>query len=201
MKKAVLFAAFGAGVLALAPAAQSQGILSYQIANFTLSGGDPTYSITDDLTFSNLSLSELFADGTTVSGVSLIGPNGQNTNSLNTTDIFLNSATVNSAAHGGLKSATLTGGFGTASIGIQTAFGGAVTPATILPTFSATLTTTGVGDFVNIFATDAVSGATYGAGTLAITPGEVPEPGSVTLIAACGLGALPFLRRRQSRRA
>ena len=198
----ILFSAALIGVALLsASAAQAQNPVSFEVANFTLSGGDPVYSIVSDLTFTNLSLSESFVDGTTLSGVNLIGANGQSANSLNTTDIFLNSATVDFGAHGGLKSATLTGGFSATGVGIETAFGGPVVNTTINPAFTATLNPTGIGDFANIFAVDSVTGATYAAGTLALTPGAVPEPGAVALLAACGIGALPFLRRRQARRA
>ena len=195
--KRILFLAALSGLALLGASAQAQNPVSLQAANFTLSGGDPTYSIASDVTFTNLVLTENFANGTSVIDP-LIGANGLPTATLNTADIFAQTGTFFDNANGGLTSATLTGGFNTTGVSIVNSFGGASVSAAILPTFSATLTAPSLapGSVVNINAIDAASGATYAAGTFALTPGAVPEPGSIALLAACGIGFVPFLRRR-----
>jgi len=154
------------------------------------------------VTFTNLVLTENFANGTSVTDP-LIGANGLPATTLNTTDISALTGTFFDNTRGGLTSATLTGGFNTTAISLETSFGGTTAAATILSTFSATLTALSLASnsFANINALDASTSAIYVAGTLAITAGSIPEPGSVALLAACGIGFAPFLRRRALRRA
>ena len=197
MNRILSLAALSGIALLGASSAQAQNPVSLQAANFTLSGGDPLYSIASDVTFTNLVLTENFANGTSVTDP-LIGANGLPAAALNTTDIFAQTNTFFDNSRGGLTFATLTGGFNTTGISLVTSFGAAPVSAAILPTFSATLNvpSLALGSIVNINAVDASTGAPYAAGTFAITAGSVPEPGSAALLAACGIGLLPFLRRR-----
>lgn len=202
MKRIVCSLLAGVGLSLLSLSAQAQ--VSYQVTNFTFSGGDPIFPITDDVTFSSLVLTETFQDATT-QAIPLYDPADPAqtpTATLNTSvfNLVSNSFVFNDPLHGHVASATLTGAFSVTRLGIQTSFGGPITTVIVNPTFTTLLdvSTLSAGNSLlsaNIVAVNATTGTLYGAGTLAAT--GVPEPGSVALFAASGLGMVSVWRRRR----
>ena len=175
----------------------------FSLANFTLSGGDPVFSIASDITFTNLEMTVTYADTATFA---------QSLGSLNTTDFSLDSISLANAdpAHGAIINATLTGNFSqTNGIVTQQMFGGTTTNANINGSFTADFVQAlGAGAAqgaiangtatVNIVATDADNPATtYGAGVLfALTAPNAPEPASLCLLGAA-FGAVALRRRKR----
>ena len=78
-------------ILGLGVAPAQAGYFEFQVVNFTLSGGDPTYPIAGDVTFSDLKLTETFADKSTAT-LPLFDFNSTARTSLDTTQIELDSA-------------------------------------------------------------------------------------------------------------
>ena len=188
----VVLAAAGAALLSASGASAQTAPPSYyfQVENDTLSAGDPVYSVTDDLTFSNLQINEVFAGG--FAQTILLG-------SLDTSTIDAHTNTFTSSA--GLTSATLTGSIGSGpaqTINTATTFGGPTTPQYVLSTFSANLfgpvpNGPALGQFSLISGNDVVSTVNI------VAPAAVPEASttvSLGLLLALGLGALAVTRRR-----
>ena len=205
MKRIAFTLLVGAALCLLNISAQAQ--LSYQVTNLTFSGGDPIYSITDDVTFTNLALTETFQDATTQT-IPLYDPADptQAPTATLTTGAFnlvSNIFDFNDPVHGKLASAALTGAFSLTTLGIQTTFGGPINTVTINPTFTTLLNVSALSPkntlvFANIVATDATSGTVYNAGTLAAT--GVPEPGMVAFLIAGGVGMASVWKRRANRK-
>ena len=182
-----------AGLLSASGASAQTAPASYffQVENDTLSGGDPVFSVTDNLTFSNLRINEVFTGGfsQTISLGSL---------DTNTLDAFSNTFSTSSP----LVSAVLTGSIGSGpaqTVLTQTSLGGPVTPQYVSSTFSASLfgpaqTGTALGTF------SLVDGNNNVVSTVNIlAPAAVPEASttvSLGLLLALGLGALAVSRRR-----
>ena len=200
----------GASLLCLGTAASAQQH-SYQVVNDTLSGGGTAFPVTDDLTFTNLHLTDTFADGFS-SAVTLRDFTGAGQSTLDTGVLELNSGlfTYPNPQHGALKSAALTGDLtisgllpnpdGTLTLTLQPT----LDPASqyvqeVLTNFSATLfgaapTTGGVG--VGEFS--AVDASNNVLATTGIYATAVPEPGAFAVLGAGVLALLPFARRRRS---
>ena len=193
--KILLPAAFAAAGLALLPApgvfAQTASPSYYfDVENYTLSGGDPVYSVTDDLTFSNLQINETFLGGFTQT-ISL--------GSLDTATLFLDSNSFTTGAP--LTSAILTGSIepGPAqTISTETSIGGPVTPLYVSSLFSADLFGTApAGPALGTFSL--ISGNNVVSSVNIVAPAAVPEASttvSLGLLFALGLGALAVTRRR-----
>ncbi len=193
--KTLLPAAFAAAGIALmsAPAVFAQTAppsYSFQVENNTLSAGDPVYSVTDDLTFSNLQINEVFTGG--FAQTILLG-------SLDTTtiDAFTNSFTSSAP----LLSATLTGSIGSGpaqTINTATTFGGPTTPQYVSSNFSTDLFgATPAGPALGTFSL--ISGNNVVNTVNIVAPAAVPEASttvSLGLLMALGLGALVVTRRR-----
>ena len=183
----------GAGLLSAsgAFAQATPASFFFQVENDTLSGGDPVFSVTDNLTFSNLRINEVFAGG--FSQTILLG-------SLDTTTLDAFSNTFSSSSP--LTSAILTGSIGSGqaqTINTQTTIGGPIMPQYVSSVFSASLfgpaqTGTALGTFALIDGNNNVVSAVN-----IITPAAVPEASttvSLGLLLALGLGALAVSRRR-----
>ena len=201
-------AAVGAAFLcATAASAQAPTPFTFQVSNGTNnSTGDPIESVTDDLTFSNLIVTETFSDGFSTP-VSL--------GSLDTGTIFKDApATLFDPAHGALSSAVLSGtlgrdGFPAASVlnvTLQQSFGGPMVDQLINSAFSTTLSLSpfstapagsiSVGQFALFGGNSPLFGA---APTEIIVTAAVPEASttvSLGVLLLLGLGGLMTARRR-----
>ena len=203
-----VYAAAGAALLSASSAfAQSapSPYYSFQVENDTLSSGDPVFSITDNLTFTNLQINEVFADNFTQT---VLVPSLNTATVLEQTGaVFFDGSTpgaLSDPIHGTLTSAILTGSLGsgpTQTVNVATAFGGPVTPQVISSTFSASLfgpsaTALGLGQFSLL---DSTSNTIPGFPSIVIGANPVPEASTVVsmgLMLALGLGALMVTRRR-----
>ncbi len=192
-------ALLGVAVVALLGAGRaSADPYTYEVDNYTFSGGDPVHPVIDDLTFNNLLITETYTDG--FMQTSALG-------SLNTADISVfSSATLGAPGHGLLSSAILTGQLGIDSfpatsildISTQYAPGGPITDQYVFTSFSASLfgpATSGVsvGQFTLLNNNDPVLAPTE----IRLTP--VPEASSAVtlgLLVMLGLGGLTVSRRR-----
>ncbi len=187
-------AAVAAAGLLSAPGAFAQSAPTsffFQVENDTLSGGDPVFSVTDNLTFSNLQINEVFTGG--FSQTILLG-----SLDTNTLDVFSNTFSTSSP----LTSAVLTGSIGSGPaqfVNTQTTIGGPVTPQYVSSKFSASLfgpaqTGTALGMF------SLVDGSNNVVSTVNIlAPAAVPEASttvSLGVLLALGLGALAVSHRR-----
>ena len=186
----------GAGLLSASGAFAQTTPTSFffQVENDTMSGGDPVFSVTDNLIFSNLQINEVFTGGFSQT-ISL--------GSLNTAtlDAFSNTFSTSSP----LTSAVLTGSIGTypgqtmQTINTETTFGGLITPQYVSSTFSASLfgpaqTGTALGTFGLVDSNNNVINSVN-----IYAPAAVPEASttvSLGLLMALGLGALAVSRRR-----
>jgi MYXO-CTERM domain-containing protein len=189
--------------------AQGQGLtgLNYQVSNYTLSAGDALESVTDDLTFNNLVITETFGDGSTTAL-----PLG----SLTTGDPAAETpATLFDPTHGALTSVVLTGtlgidGFPASSfldVTLQTALGGATTDQRISTAFSTPLsfntTNTAPAGSISVgqFALLGNNFPLFGAAPTEIIVTPVPEASTVVsmgVMLALGLGLLAVSRRRRT---
>ncbi len=206
LRRALPLALLGALGVCAAPAFAQTAPASpfnYQIANSTLSGGDPVYSVTDDLTFNNLNLTETFSDG--FSSTTSLG-------SLTTAALDLQSpATLLDPTHGALSSSVLTGTLGVdtfpfssvLNVTTQQAPGGPTTDQMVSAYFSTTLYgaapqgSIGVGQFSLLAGNDPL----FNAAPTEIGAAPVPEASttvSLGLMLALGLGVL-VARRRAAR--
>ncbi len=173
---------------------------TYEVDNYTFSGGDPVHSVVDDLTFNNLLITETYTDGFMQSAA--LG-------SLNTSDISAFSpAILNASGHGSLTSAILTGQLGidgfpatsTLDVSTQYAPGGLINNQYVFSNFSSSLfgPDTGgisVGQFALLDGNNPVNGPVE----IRLTP--VPEATSAVslgMLVLLGLGSLAVSRRRAS---
>lgn len=217
LRRAACLSLASAALLCLSVGAQAQSKLSYQVINDTLSGGGADFPVTDDVTFTHLSLTEQFADQYTTM-VPLMDLNGAPQTTLDTGVIELDSAlfTYPNSTHGTLQSAVLTGQLnisgllpnpdGTITLTLQPTLDPASQQTqNVLPDFTAVLFGSapppdgiGVGQF------SAVDNANTVVATTRIIAGSraaVPEPGIYAILAAAALALLPFLRSRLRRAA
>ena len=182
---------------------------TFQITNGTLSGGDPVESVTDDLTFNNLMVTETFSDGFSTP-ISL--------GSLDTGTFFTETpATLADPVHGALVTAVVSGtlgidGFPAASVlnvTLQQAPGGPTRSQYISTAFSTTLSTspfsTAPAGSISVgqFALEAGGSPLFGAApTEIVVAPAVPEASTVVslgLMLASGLGGLVATRRRTAK--
>lgn len=149
MKYAIL-ALLGAGVCLGAVQAQAQ-YAQFEVSNLTLSGGDPVFPVTDNVTFQNLMLSETFAD-TTTQKVTL--PTSLDAFTLLAdSPIFLTPDPL----HGAISSAVLSGNINLFSLTLETTFSGPTTSVSVINSaFSATFTNPSIGS--NVIFSVATSG-------------------------------------------
>ncbi len=179
---------------------------TFQVTNGTLSGGAPVESVTDDLTFNNLVLTETFSDGFSTP-ISM--------GSLDTATFFAEiPATLFDPTHGALSSAVLTGNLGidgfpptsVLNVTLQQTPGGPQVGVPINTAFSTTLSTSpfsaapagsiSVGQFALLAGGSPLFNA---APTEIIVAPVVPEASttvSLGLMLALGLGGLIVTRRR-----
>lgn len=166
----------------------------FQVENDTANvNGNPLYSVTDSLTFTNLQITEGFANG--FSQIIFLPD-------LDTNLIAEPSNTMASSSP--LTSAVLTGTLNglapgsTITANLENSIGGPVSPFNISSNFSAdlfnpTMPAIGLGQFA------LVSGSNVTDVTIAALPAAVPEASttvSLGLLMALGLGALVVTRRR-----
>ena len=164
---------------------------AFDVENDTLSGGDPVFSVTDNLTFSNLQINETFQSG--FSQTILLSSFDANALS-ETTPGFITSSP--------LVSAVLTGAIGPGpaqNVTTETTIGGPVTTRYVSSTFAASLfgpaqTGIALGTF------SLLDGSGNPAQTVNIVaPAAVPEASttvSLGLLLTLALGALAVTRRR-----
>lgn len=191
----------GAGLLSAPGAfAQAPASFSFGVENDTYSPGDPVYSVTNDLTFTNLQINEVFVGGfaQTIILPALTSPAGlfaqSPTSNYEATPTFVTSSQ--------LVSATLTGSIGSGpaqTINTETTLGGPITPQYVSSTFSANLFGLAPsGPALGMFSL--IDGSNNIISTVnIIAPAAVPEASttvSLGLLMALGLGALAVSRRR-----
>ena len=185
-----IFCAGGASAQTLAP-------FNFEVDNYTFSGGDPVFQVTDDLTFSNLQINEVYQDNTAV----LVSMADLDTGAFSEATPFAFDGT-----HGFLKTATLTGsltisGFlPTSTLGLTlqpTLDPASQVPQTVVTRFSTVLNApqpgVNVGQFSLLF-----NGTPLFAPTN-ITVAPIPEASTIVslgIMLALGLGALVASRRR-----
>ncbi len=208
LRQAALLGLVAAAILSAgsASAQTASSPFNFQILNYTASNGDPTFSVTDDLTFANLQLTENFNDST-----SLVLPLADLPSILDTSgpDLETPYDLAGALDHGGLRSTILSGdlsitGFpltNTLDLTLQPTLDPASqTPQTVNTHFSTVLGTpnvsgVAVGQFSLLFGNDPLV-------TTPITVAAVPEASTVLsmgLMLALGLGVLVASRRRTSR--
>ena len=174
---------------------------NFQVTNNTLSGGDPTFSVTDDLTLTNLQLTENFADMTSLvvplSDLDTSGPDEQ------TPFDF-----AGALGHGGLSSTILSG-----DLAISGFLPSSTLDLTLQPTLdpASQYTQTVQTHFSTILGAPNVTGVAVGQFSLLfgndpvvitpITVAAVPEASTVVsmgVMLALGLGLLAVSRRRRT---
>ena len=106
------------GAAFLCAGSVSAGSYTYQVVNNTFSGGAPAFPVADDVTFTNLQLTETFFDGFQTS-VSLENAFNKTQTSLDTGTIALESdrVTLSDPLHGALSAAVLTGSLEISGLG------------------------------------------------------------------------------------
>lgn len=193
LKLACGVAVAGAGLLSASGAfAQTPPAFpTFQIENDTFSGGDPIFSVTDNLTFANLQITEVFANGFSL--YMPLGSLGTAIPDLYTQELLGSSPLVNAIVTGSI-------GAGSAqTINTQTSIGGPVTPQYVSSTFSASLFGPAqAGTALGMFSLNDASGNVIQTVNI-VTPAAVPEASttvSLGLLLALGLGALAVSRRR-----
>ena len=190
----------GAGLLSAPGAfAQASTPFSFEVVNSTFSGGDPVFSVTDNLTFSNLQINETFASGFSQTvllndlATSLTDPA---TGGSEFSDKFVPNST--------LTSAILTGSIGAGpaqTVLTQTAPNGPVTPQYVSSTFSADLFAPApAGPALGTFSfNNGLNGINILNSVNIVAPAAVPEASttvSLGLLLALGLGGFAVSRRR-----
>ena len=181
---AALLSASGAFAQAAPPS------YNFDVENDTFSSGDPVFSVTDNLTFTNLKINEVFQGGFTQT--ILLG-----SLDTNTFDAYTNSFTSSAP----LISATLTGSIGPGpaqTINTATTFGGPTMPQYVSSSFSASLfgpnpTGPALGQFALVSGNNVVNTVNI------IAPAAVPEASttvSLGFLLALGLGGVAVSRRR-----
>ncbi len=196
---ACVAAVAAAGLLSASGAfAQAPPAFSFGVENDTFSAGDPVYSVTDDLTFTNLQINEVFAGGFTQtiflpslsSSAALPAPYAEATPTFTTSSQLLSAVLTGSiAAYPGQTAQTVL---------LATDFSGNTTPQYVSSTFSASLFGPAqAGTALGIFSLS--SGNNIITAVNIVTPAAVPEASttvSLGLLLALGLGAIAVSRRR-----
>ena len=166
---------------------------SFGVENDTLSAGDPVYPVTDNLTFSNLQIKEVFQD--TSSQQLFLKSFDANTFTIQTDPITSGSPLV---------SAVLTGSISTGpkqTINTQTTIGGPTTPQYVFSDFSADLFGAApVGTALGTFSLLDSSSNVVNSVKIEALP-AVPEASttvSLGLLLALGLGTLAAARRKSA---
>ncbi len=184
------------GAFAQTPSATS----AFEVYNATMSGGDPVFSVSNDLTFTNLQITEGFANGFTQT-------------------VFLPSFDANSpvdnpgveytnqfASGSPLTSAVLTGTLdnlapgSTLTVNLAQDLSGTTVPFNVYSNFSADLFNSmtpaiGFGQFALVDGSrNILNGVTIGANAAPVP--EASTTVSLGLLLALGLGALVVTRRR-----
>ncbi len=185
----------GAALLS-APRASAQATspFLFGVENDTYSGGDPVFSVTDDLTFTNLQITETFAGGATQV---LFLP------SLSSAAALPNAETATAPPPSSqLLTAVLTGSIGTGpmqSLSTQMTIGGATTTRYVFSNFSADLFGTApAGTALGIFSLTDPNNNVIKSVNIEALP-AVPEASttvSLGLLLLLGLGTLAVARRR-----
>lgn len=179
--------------------AQSSTPFTFEVVNSTFSGGDPVFSVTDDLTFSNLQINETFANG--FSQTLLLNDLATtNTDPMTGGAEFSDRFVPNST----LTSAILTGSIGPGAaqtVLTQTAPNGPVTPQYVSSTFSANLFASApAGPALGTFSfNNGPNGINILNSVNIVAPAAVPEASttvSLGLLLALGLGGVAVSRRR-----
>ena len=207
-RRAALLGLAAAALLCARPAAAqtNNAPFAFELDNLTASGGDAAFPVTDDLTFFNLQINEVFGNGTTAT-VSLAN--------LDTGAISETTPVLFDATGAFPVSATLSGTIGldgfppspTLDLTLQPSLDPASqTTQTVSTSFSTPISFptrpgapapvgVGVGQFSLLFGNDALI-------TAPITVAAVPEASttvSLGVLLALGLGALTATRRRAAR--
>ena len=173
---------------------------AFEVYNATMSGGDPVFSVSDDLTFTSLQITEGFASGftQTVFLPSFDANSPANNPGVEYTDQF--------ASGSPLTSAVLTGTFdnlapgSTLTVNLAQDLSGTTVPFNVYSSFSAdlfnpTTPAIGAGQFALVDGSrNVLNGVTIG-----VNAAPVPEASttvSLGLLLALGLGALVVTRRR-----
>lgn len=175
---------------------------TFQVVNSTASGSDPVFAVTDNLTFTNLQISETFANG--FSQTVLLNDLVTATTDPNVGGSEFSDSFVPSSA---LTSAVLTGSIATfpgqtaQTVNLATDFSGSTTPQYVSSTFSASLFGPAqTGTALGVFSfTSGPNGSNILNSVNIVTPAAVPEASttaSLGLLLALGLGALAVSRRR-----
>jgi len=209
LRRAALLGLAAAALLCARNAsAQALSGLNFQVTNGTSSGGDPIESVTDDLTFNNLVLTETFSDGI-ITPITL--------GSLTTGMLFEEvPANLTDSTGGTLSSAVLTGTLGrdgflpsnVLEVNLQQSPGGPLIDQFISSAFSTNLSfssftpapmgTISVGQFSLQAGNNPFLGSTPM--EIIVAP-AVPEASTVVsmgLMLALGLGGLAVTRRRHA---
>ncbi len=165
----------------------------FSVVNSTMSGGDPVYSVFDNLTFTNLQVNEGFAGGftQTVSLASFDANIGVENSSTFQTNSALTSAVLTGTLNGLASGQVLT-------VNLAQDLSGPTVPFNIYSNFSAdlfnpTTPAIGLGQF------GLVTGNNVTAVTIGANNAPVPEASttvSLGLLLALGLGTLAVTRRR-----
>lgn len=196
-RQAALLGLAAAACLCAGSVSAQTAPFTYQVINNTFSGGDPNFPVTDDLTFTNLLVTETFGDGS-VTPLSLAD--------LDTGVIAEETSPFSfDGSHGFLKSAILTGTLyngllpsSTLDLTLQQTPGGLPAVQTVSTAFSADLLQPsqpgiGVGQFDLLF-----NGNPFLA-PVQINAAPVPEAStmvSMSVLLMLGLGGLLAARRR-----
>ena len=192
-----------AGLLSTSGAfAQTPASFSFGVENDTFSAGDPVYSVTNDLTFTNLQINETFAGGfaQTIFLSPLTSPAGL----FAATPISNYEATPAFSTSAPMTSAILTGSIATfpgqtaQTVLLATDTSGNTTPQYVSSTFSASLFGPAQsGTALGVFSLNSGNNVIQTVNILA--PAAVPEASttvSLGLLLTLGLGALVVSRRR-----
>lgn len=225
LRHAALLGLAAAALLCARGASAQTAPLAFQVTNHTASGGDPLFSVTDDLTFNNLVLTESFSDGT-MTTLTLSDPNGVTTNTLDTgpTDLVSSGFSFVNSAGFALSSATLTGNLGISGFPSAPILAVDVETVPVDTTqtrpantflnsaFSSTLSFpggaggpalagVGIGQFTLVSNSPAANYPGIFTGTIFASAAPVPEASTVVsmaLMLALGLGGLVVTRRRRA---
>ncbi len=214
LRHAARLALAGAAFLCAGSVSAAGNGYSFQIVNLTASGGDPTFPVTDDVTFTNLQIHEIYADN--FAPVLSVGSLDTGAVALQTNFFFFNgtpNGVLSDPLHGALTSAVLTG-----SLDISGLISTDPMSLTLQPTldpasqyqqlvsrdFSASLfgaspSGIGIGQFSLL---DSSSNPAFP--TVQINANPVPEASttvSLGLMLLLAVGGLVIVRRRRSAKA
>ncbi len=198
LRQAALLGLAAAALLCAGGVSAQTAPFTYQVINNTLSGGDLNFPVTDDLTFTNLLVTETFTGGSIVT--------------LPLADLDTGAVAEESSAftfdgtRGPLQSAILTGKLdngllpgATQVLNLQTLPNGPITTQLVATNFSTNLLApsqggVGVGQFTLLF-----NGSPF-LGPVTISAAPVPEASATVSfgLLALGLGGLIVMRRRRT---